>query len=274
MTRHLFSLAIVLMGVALAAGPAAGQGNDDEAQARKHYEQAVLHEQNSEWDAAIAEYRAAQELFPDPEFHVLIGDAYVKKGDGASALSHYRAYLEEAPDGRAADRVRTAVAELERQFPPKPDEPAEPEPDESTEIDAEPAVQSAAAPDRSDGALEISRPAATRPGRGMRIAGLSTAGAGVALVGVGVYFGLKARSINGELENLGPGDTWDPDRFDEGEAANRNAFIASGIGAAAVVTGGVLYVLGSRGSEAPDAALTVTPSAGPDGAGVLVRGSF
>lgn len=71
----------------------------------------------------------------------------------------------------------------------------------------------------------------------------TTGGAGLVALGVGVVFGLHARSISDETAGW---DTFDPARFDQGKAAERNMFILTGVGGAALVTGGVLYYLGRR----------------------------
>jgi hypothetical protein len=77
----------------------------------------------------------------------------------------------------------------------------------------------------------------------MRITGLATAGVGVAAIGVGVAFGMRAQGISNEASQW---DTFDQSRFDQGEAAERNMFIFTGIGGAAVIAGGVVYYLGHR----------------------------
>jgi hypothetical protein len=99
--------------------------------------------------------------------------------------------------------------------------------------------------------------------------GIGAAGAGVLAIGAGVYFGMRASSISDEAADW---DTFDPDRYDEGEAAERNSIIAFGVGAACVVTGGVLYYLGHRAGERESVA--VTPLVLPDGAGLGAVGRF
>jgi len=101
-----------------------------------------------------------------------------------------------------------------------------------------------------------------------------TAGAGVAALGAGVLFGLKARSIDDEARGW---DVFDPDRFADGEAAERNMFIAYGVGGALVVTGGVLYYLGHKaGRRASDSAPQVTfaPSVTPTAVLLGASGDF
>jgi tetratricopeptide (TPR) repeat protein len=114
-------------------------------------------------------------------------------------------------------------------------------------------------------------------GRPLRIAGMAAAAAGAIAFGIGVKYGLDARSISDELS--GPRFMWDLDDrelFAEGERAERNAIILMGIGGAALVTGGVLYLVGSNqdGDEAGDGDLGVSASATSDGASMLLWGRF
>jgi len=109
-------------------------------------------------------------------------------------------------------------------------------------------------------------------GRGLRIAGIATAGAGLAPIGLGVFFGLKAKRISDEIDRA---STVDPDRYAEGEAAERNMFIAYGIGASAIVTGGILYYLGHRAAEsATEPSITFAPSVTPTGIAFGAVGRF
>src|SRR5262249_34661770 len=104
-------------------------------------------------------------------------------------------------------------------------------------------------------------------GGGLRVAGIVTGAVGVACVGAGVYFGLHARSLADEVA-----DTYTKAKADDGEAANRNMYIFYGVGAAAIVTGGVLYGLGARAAAGD--AVSVAPVVAPTRAGLELRGRF
>jgi tetratricopeptide (TPR) repeat protein len=114
-------------------------------------------------------------------------------------------------------------------------------------------------------------------GRPLRIGGLAAAAAGAITFGIGIKYGMDARSISDELS--GPRFMWDlEDRelFAEGERAERNALILMGVGGAALVTGGALYLMGHNrdGSEAEDRGLGVSASATSDSASMLLWGRF
>jgi len=85
-------------------------------------------------------------------------------------------------------------------------------------------------------------------GRGLRIAGLATAGAGVLLAGTGVAFGFSARSASRDIDEVSAGGgTWSDEHqqiYDRGERHETLALAFGITGAAAVATGTVLYFIG------------------------------
>jgi tetratricopeptide (TPR) repeat protein len=116
-----------------------------------------------------------------------------------------------------------------------------------------------------------------RTGRPLRIAGLATAAAGAISFGIGIKYGLDAQSIADDLSQ--PRSMWgfeERELYEDGERAERTALIFMGIGGAALVTGGVLYLIGhNRDSTEVDAKpLAVSASASPDGVSMLLWGRF
>jgi len=88
--------------------------------------------------------------------------------------------------------------------------------------------------------------------RTLRYVGLATVGLGVVAAAAGIKFGLDARGASNVLStHTGPWTHDDEIRFENGRTANRNMYIAYGVGAGLVVTGGVLYYLGARAHVAP-----------------------
>ena len=104
-------------------------------------------------------------------------------------------------------------------------------------------------------------------GRGtplLRWAGIGVGGAGLVLVGVGVVFGLQAKSAESDVS--GASDRWSLEldqRIDDGKTANRRMKTFMLIGAGTLVVGGALFVLGMTvgGGE-------ITPSVGKESASV------
>ncbi len=120
--------------------------------------------------------------------------------------------------------------------------------------------------------VSTSSSAATGAGRGMRIAGMATGSAGVVALGIGVMFGLKARSLSNEATSW---DTFDQKADDQGKADQRNMLVFTSVGAAALVAGGVLYYLGHRAERSSEAgAVSFAPSVGPSQITFTAAGRF
>jgi tetratricopeptide (TPR) repeat protein len=275
--------------------------------ARAHFKAAEAAKARRDYKTSVTEYLAAYELFEDPEFFFDIGEIYRLAGDEPGALTYYQKYLTLDPNGRGAPAARTAVDDLRRSIAAKqdaarrtPDEDATKRaaddaakrtPDEGAAkraAEEEPKHKVAQEPRRKadEGAANHAANAAapTNPspagapsvpgGRGLRIAGLAAGGAGVIALGVGVGFGLRAKGISDETSRW---DRFDQARYDQGKAAERNMLILTGIGAAGLVAGSVLYYLGHRTDMADDgarSAVRFVPAIGHGEIAVTAGGSF
>jgi hypothetical protein len=113
------------------------------------------------------------------------------------------------------------------------------------------------------------RPAAVADsGRPLRIAGLATAGAGVAALAAGAVFGLQARSKG---DSVSTANRFDPNADSAGRRAQTLQYVFYGIGGAAVATGAVLFYFGiDRSDERAALAPVVTPG----GFALVARGRF
>lgn len=238
----------------------------DRERAKARYQAGSKLQAAGKYDAAIAEYQAAYELAPLPAMLFNIAQAYRLKGDRRNAIEYYRRYLVAEPKGVGSDEAREHLATLgattdELESPPT-EEPEEPP-------SAEPVVNVAA----PGPAPPEDRPA--RGGSGLRVAGLATASVGVALVGAGVFFGIQAKSASDDLSGLDPGagDAWDQSKYQRGESDERLMYVSYGVGAAAIVMGGVLYYLGARSGSSTS---PTTVGVGPTSSGMtfVVSGSF
>lgn len=112
-------------------------------------------------------------------------------------------------------------------------------------------------------------PAPSREGSGLRTAGIAVASGGVvALVG-GVVLNLKVNSLASELKKT--------DGYSSGKESDRKAYqtlgwVSYGVGAACLVTGAVLYLLGRRSDHA--ATVVLVPAFLPGQAGAVMKGVF
>jgi hypothetical protein len=107
----------------------------------------------------------------------------------------------------------------------------------------------------------------------LRVAGFVVGGLGLVSVAVGAYFGVQAIDKSGDAEErCTPELCLDPEAValnDEAEVAANVANVTIGLGAAALVAGIVLVIVGT---DEPAAA--VAPWVAPHAGGVVVQGSF
>jgi hypothetical protein len=144
-----------------------------------------------------------------------------------------------------------------------------------------PALEAAAAPDAAgpDAAPEVDGDAADEGGGSpLPIIGLGVGGAGILALGIGTFFGLRAKSLNDESNETGrcTDNLCSPEGGDKRDDALTAAdvatvsFIAGGV---LVATGATLYILGSAEDEG-EARVEARPEVGVGSAGLRVVGSF
>lgn len=293
MTRWRVALPWLIL-VAMVTAPAAAQ-TQDQAQARKHFVLAQAHEKNGDFTKAAAEYVEAYKYFASPEFFYNAGRAYELGGDAARAVEHYERYVALDPDGRAAATARAAIARLKPQLPEQPastrpevsaakpsepdatERPAEerPEPKQESEVSPSTAGDTGGSgSELGDSAVTATSPVANKGSGSLRITGLSLAGVGLVAAAVGIKFASDASRLSGEIE--GVSDQWtkqDLAKFDEGERARTLSIAFMGIGVAALVAGGSLYLWGRSASEELQQT-SMTPLLSPGSAGFVVTHRF
>jgi tetratricopeptide (TPR) repeat protein len=107
-------LASVWVAVATPSVAWSASGADVERirSARAHYEQAVSHYNLDEFAPALAEFREAYRLKPDPSFLFNIAQCHRRLGENEEALDFYRKYLRSMPDAPNRADVERTIAEL------------------------------------------------------------------------------------------------------------------------------------------------------------------
>jgi tetratricopeptide (TPR) repeat protein len=233
---------------------------------------------------AAKKWKEGYAMTGKPYFLYNMAQAYRQVKDYEKSVFFYKSYLRAAP-ANAPNRaqVQERVAEMEKliassQKPPnevappavpekKPAEapkappPSPPKPAPSPP----PAPVTAAPPAPAPVPAPAPAPAeAPAPGRGLKIAGIVVGAAGVAVAGVGValYFSGKSKASN--LEGM-HGNTWtDKDQSDYDAAKSQGTIggVLMGVGAAAVATGVVMYVLGGRAQAEPTVGAILLPGGG------------
>jgi tetratricopeptide (TPR) repeat protein len=256
MKSSLVTCAFVVL--ALLPEQAVADDQSDLARAKALYEEAQLAEGAQQYNEAAQLYLEAYSHYADAEFFYNAGEVYRLAENTALAIVYFEKYLALEPHGRGADYARQMVASLAQGTEAKPDRP----PSETLSPAPEPEREGHSA--RSEETPLISEHAPEhKSGRGLRIAGVTTVGASVILLGIGVYAGLQARSIS---EELTAATSWGPEleaRYDEGSRYQTAMYVLGAAGVATAVTGGLLYLAG-RQDDAPRASpsISLSPSGG------------
>lgn len=244
---------LLLAGV----GIAAAQSGSAEDQAAAHFQKGTQHFNLAEWDEAIAEYKEAYRLLPEPLFLYNIAQSYRQKGDCKQARTFYKSYLREAPDADNRDKVEQRIAEMDECIRKAGGTPDEPEP---VVVDAGPTpppvavdagVEVAVVPPDFEPLPEagVKKDVARKSGKTRRIIGLATAGAGVLMTATAVYFSLEARDATRMIEQACQVEC-DADEVagidSDGKAAQRNAGILYGVGGVTIAAGAAVVAWSFR----------------------------
>ena len=255
---------------AIAAPADDGESIDTETRAMTAYREGQEAYDAGDYAKALELFLEAQSLYPSPDFHYNIGKCHEALESYEQAVVSYKAYLRSYTSAYGEDpadkvNIQNKIDRLEKQVEA---EKAAAE----AERNKEPEVIIKEVPGE-----EKPKP----PGRALIITGGVLTGVGVGVVGIGAaVFGSKAASISNELDEVYSGN---PRRVSleearqldaDGRAAELNQIIMISIGSAVAVTGVALLAVGvvkkKKGGKTP----TVTPTAGPSGAGILIMGRF
>ncbi len=311
--RRFCAAVIVVAALAGAAVVSEGAAWADEKtdQARKAFEDGKKAYNVGEFDKAVELWKAGYDIKDDPVFLFNIAQAYRQKQDYAKAIFFYKAFLREDPNAKNRSDVESRIAEMQKLLDEQKNTTGAPPTGVGTmgtgtgdtgtgtgdtgtgdtgtgtgdtgtgTGDTGTGDTGTGDDDTGTGDDDNNRPPGPvetgRPGRGLKIAGLVTAGVGVALVVTGVVFAMKASSLQGEVQDaVDAGMPWSDDlesKDSDGKSAATMGKVLTILGAAAVVGGGTMYFLGMRKDSAARTAYIV-PTIGPTEAGVLVRLSF
>lgn len=117
-------LALLLLAV-FAAGPAPAQKKPptnaqpepvfEPFKAEKSVEVGMYYLKKKNYDAAIERFLDALNYKPGfARPHLLLGEAFEKKGEYEDSIMHYTAYLEILPNAEDANKIRKKITQLEK----------------------------------------------------------------------------------------------------------------------------------------------------------------
>lgn len=266
--------AIVLAAALVApASPATAQPAPTPAQqklANELVKQAIDKNGQGKYLEAVELYLQAYELVPLPLLLSNIGTNYQQAGKKPEALKYFCMFLEKEPDtsgvnyeyGKAQAKSlqielgNTTVTDDNVCAPPAPPPP----PPAPSPVPPPPPTEATPA-----------------GGKGLRIAGLGLAGAGVVTLGVGLFFGVRAKNISDDITNHPVDEPWDADIQDLEKDGQRYEDLQVGLaiaGGVAIAAGTVLYFVGRAKGKASAEKMVVRPTAAPGSVGFVVGGAF
>ena len=242
---------------------------DTEARARALAQEGLAAYDKKDYPAAIAAFEEAYALKNAPRLLFNIAQAHRLSGACAPALDYYRRYLAADPKSEISREVKRRIRQMEactareaQGAPPTP--PPEPA--------SRPTPSHAPAPPSPEPSPVAPGPPADEGSAGgqKKLAGIITGSAGVAVLGTGLWFGVRARHAADQVDaRIREGGDWSQaDRDLEARGRrDQTVAIALGVTGALAIGGGVfLYLWGSRED--------VAVAALPGGAALTWTGSF
>lgn len=207
---------------------------------------------SGDYAGAAETWNESYRLSKEPELLFMIGQALENDGRCAEALATYRRFVKLAPDSEHRPLADTFVRELTPKCNTAKAAPRE-NPSPNKTADEHPRRDRGLAEQHSE----------TGPA-GLKIAGLAVVGVGAVSVATGLYFGYRASSLGEEVSDACPGTNCDwgvlGSKEAEGRSAERKQYVFAGIGAAAIIGGGVMYWWASR--EQQHAPIAIAPGRG------------
>lgn len=268
-------LALVVASAALTSAARAESRGKQTAEA--YYEKGMKAYTLGHFPEAIEEFEKAYDLRTEPIFLYNIAQSHRQNNNLQRAIFFYRRYLEAEPGAKNRPEIEKRIRDMETQLSEEKEHGGTPLATSSLPAPAPfsapvaPPPVVAPAPTASVLAPQPEQRAPLpkeNPGRGLRIAGLTTAGVGVVGVGLGVVFGLHANTLHDEAYN----PRWDAAKFDSSKTYRTMEWVSFGVGGAAIVAGGLLYYFGwSASTEAP---VALAPMVAPSTGGAVLSGRF
>jgi hypothetical protein len=246
---------------------------------------AIARSQAGDHSAAIDIYLQAYTIVPNSLLLSNIGSEFEKSGKPEEALHYFCLYLENDPNGTNAVYATSQAKLLQGMLgnkhvtddnmcdPPKPKRTGRGHHTDPEDPPDEPAADPPP-PEAKPDAKPLPPAPETHADTTTRNVGIGVGIAGVALVGLGIYAGVKAKDISDQISNQDPTKPW-PAGIRSLQSSGQNydyLQIGSLIGGAAALGVGV-YLLVHNGGESDkdkDRTVRLTPTTN----GVAVFGQF
>jgi hypothetical protein len=265
----------VVVVLSAQAGRSRARADDDPAsdvaRAEDYAAQAFEAYSREDYVQAVSLYRVALEAAASPDILYNLARIYDGKlKDRAAAISFYQRYTTDP--GADPDRVRIAMQRIAILHEPEGTNP------DSTHVPGAAANDEAKGPTAESGASRKTAEKARSGITGLQIASLLVGSVGVAGVGVGIGFGIDAKTNADVSHDLCTGNLCSTPR---GVNAARDASSSARISTIAFVAGGALIaggvtmlILSSTGSGEREASAQLVPYADRYGGGTQLIGRW
>lgn len=287
-------IAVLCLGIVGIAGAAHAQAPADAAKttARARYDEGKKHYNLGDYQDAIASFKEAYRIYPDPTYLYNVAQSYRQLGDCERALGAYRSFLREATDLTAEQRGKTEELAAKMEACVKEGKSVSSEAEETTETETGSGTGTGTETETGTGSgsetgtgtgsgsgtgtgstTTTPTPTTTTTtvrtteggSAGMRIGGLVGVGVGVVAAGVGGYMFVRAGSLSDDVNRdfVDGGGIWTDDLETKEQDALRAEKLGTILtigGGVAAIGGAVLWYLGRGDDERP--AVTVLPRSG------------
>ncbi len=242
-----------LMLLSLSAHAADAPIDNQQKEARQHYERGMTHYQLGEFNKAVEEFKQAYALQPAPGLLFNLAQASRLGKQYERAIYFYRTYLRVNPDAPNRTDVEARIAELE------PLAAA----DEKRKLAADDERSRAPAPGPATVTGSAVAPAPARDGRGLKVGGFVVGALGLAALGAGIGLSVDMMNAQDKLEKLRrEGGAWSQAQaevYDRGQSEATASTALYAVGGVAVGTGLVLYLVGRHYDRGRRYALMMPP---------------
>jgi hypothetical protein len=283
----------------LAAAPALAQpkgaNRPPQDVANDLVKQAITKSQAGDHLGAIDLYLSAYSLIPQHTLLSNVGNEYLEAGKPVEALKYFCMYLDKDPTGTnatyAISKAKTIQIDLGNKDvddrtackPPRKERTPDAPPRDGGEGKGKGNGNGNGGTTGTTG-LDKAKPAGGEekggsPGGSLKIAGIAVGVVGLAAVGIGTYYGTKARERSDFISNHNPAEPW-PDNLHQIEAdgqtyENRQIYLSIA-GGALTATGVVLFILGATKTSTPEKSdkVTLRPLAAQGSVGLAIGRGF
>lgn len=274
--------ALAAATLALAITPALADADPTPSDADKQVasemvKQAIAASQAGDHEGAIALYLEAYAMIPQPVLLSNVGAEYQQMQKPVEALKYFCKYLE--ADGPQGDNAGYATAQAKTLYIELGGVSDVTDEDVCKPI-VKPAPVLAPTPPPNPTLTEtqpVAGPVDSGPKTSpLRYVGLGVGVAGAAVFGVGVYYGLHAKSISDDITNHPTDLPWEGDikaREQEGKDAEKKQVIFMVGGGAAMVAGAALFFIMTP-KQPTETGVVFAPMATPESMGIAASGRF